>query len=79
MCVCLSACVRVCVQKQCAPTQRKDGEWNCSAEDWTTFRPHVACNLWEQCLDGRDEDGCPHTRCAQGGFEVSGQCYLLQR
>ncbi|KAL8612178.1 hypothetical protein ACOMHN_018467 [Nucella lapillus] len=61
------------------PTQTPDGQWNCSGHDnWSSFKPHLACNLVTQCSDGRDEEDCGYHRCHDQGFEVNGRCYSLR-
>ena len=67
------------LQKSAAPERFPNGAWNCEADNWESFKPHLACNFYTQCSDGRDEDGCSYTRCHGDGFEVKEKCYILMR
>lgn len=66
-------------QNSSIPQRFRNGTWNCLEDNWEKFKPHLACNFYTQCSDGRDEDGCGYKRCHGNGFEVNGTCYILLR
>ncbi|KAL8602214.1 hypothetical protein ACOMHN_022727 [Nucella lapillus] len=52
--------------------------WVCSTTQWPTLALHIACDLEQQCLDGRDELDCPYA-CHTNGFHLGpgSSCYFL--
>ena len=62
-----------------APTLLPSGLLDCSVSHYTSFKPHVHCNLQQECEGGEDEGGhCPFSSAAcNGSVAVRGKCYRL--
>ena len=59
------------------PHRLSSGLFNCSVDDYWTFRQHLHCNMKAECQDGQDETGhCPFSSPACGGWVASrNKCY----
>ena len=65
--------------KNRAPRRLSSGLYNCSVDDYWKFRPHVDCDLEEDCEDGRDETEHCHfssTAC-KGWVAFRNHCYMF--
>ena len=60
--------------------QRLSGHlFNCSVDDYWSFKEHLDCNMQVNCEDGQDESGhCPYSSPACGGWvRAHHKCYQL--
>jgi hypothetical protein len=44
-------------QQNATPHQEAGGQFNCSVSYYSNFQQHLDCNMYEECVDGRDEGG----------------------
>ena len=75
-------CVRILFTfhpKDITPHRLNSGLYNCSVHDYWRFKPHLHCNMKEECEDGRDEtEHCPFSSpICQGWVTIDRKCVRL--
>jgi hypothetical protein len=60
------------------PQQNEAGQFNCSVSYYSSFQQHLHCNMYEECVDGRDEGGhCWfNSQACQGKFASGSKCFF---